>query len=363
MSRAAAVSRDDRRRRDTVLLESDGQPVRLPTKPRARGGEATLFNWLDRPDLLAKVYHKPTPEHAAKLSAMLAHPPAASVRSGPHPAVAWPLDRLLSAEDHTIVGYVMPYVAEAHPAVEFFNPRSRLRLCPLFHHGYLLRTARNLAEAVRALHERGYVVGDLNESNVLVTSQAFVTLVDADSMQVPRQPGPGCYRCPVGKPEYTPPELQRLRFRDFDRGPEHDAFALSVLIFQLLMQGVHPFAGRPLEHRDATDLATRIMAGQWPYARSRPVPFRPSPHAPPFESLPPAVQDLMRRCFEDGHARSMRRPSAAEWFTALSEAEQHLAACPVNPQHVFSRHFQDCPWCRLTGRLGRDPFPAPGSTP
>src|SRR5947209_16858249 len=29
MSRAAAVSRDDRRRRNTVLLESDGQAVRL----------------------------------------------------------------------------------------------------------------------------------------------------------------------------------------------------------------------------------------------------------------------------------------------------------------------------------------------
>jgi DNA-binding helix-hairpin-helix protein with protein kinase domain len=345
--------------RHVVLRESTSEAVALEGKPRAVGGEASLYLVPGRSDLLAKVYHRPTAEHAAKLQAMLTHPPAAHVRSGPNPAVAWPLDRLLAKEGE-VVGYVMPFVAGAHPAVEFFNPRSRLRLCPLFHHGYLLRTARNLAAAVAALHERRYVIGDLNESNVLVTSQGLVTLVDADSMQVPRQPGPGCHRCPVGKPEYTPPELQGARFADFDRGPEHDAFALGVLIFQLLMQGVHPFAGQPLKHGDAAELPVRITAGHWPYARSRPVPYRPGPNAPPLETLPPLVQELMRRCFEEGHARSVRRPAAVEWQTALAEAERQLAACPANAQHVFPRHLDDCPWCRLGRRLGRDPFPPAG---
>ncbi len=355
MPTAAVPARDGGGPR-ALLLESAGSAVVLEERPRAVGGEATLYGVTDRPDWLAKVYHEPTPARAAKLAAMLAYPPAAHVRAAPNPAVAWPLDRLLTA-DGTVVGHVMPCVSDAFPAVEFFNPRARLRLCPEFHHGYLLRTARNLAAAVAALHERQYVVGDLNESNVLVSSRGLVSLVDADSMQVPRRPGPGCFRCIVGKPEYTPPELQQACFADLDRGPEHDAFALAVLVFQLLMQGVHPFAGRPLKQGDAADVPSRIAAGHWPYARGRDVPYEPSPHAPPFETLPESVQELTRRCFEEGHARGARRPTAEQWHAALLDAERRLAACPANGQHVFPDHLADCPWCRLASRLGRDPFP------
>ena len=56
------------------------------------------------------------------------------------------------------------------------------------------------------------------------------------------------YRCPVGKPEFTPPELQGRLFAHLDRAPEHDLFGLAVLIFQLLMEGTHPFAGVFLGH-------------------------------------------------------------------------------------------------------------------
>ena len=69
---------------------------------------------------------------------------------------------------------------------DVYNPGTRLQVCPLFHHGYLLRTARNLAAAVRAVHERGHVIGDLNESNILVNSMALVTLVDTDGAGVER---------------------------------------------------------------------------------------------------------------------------------------------------------------------------------
>ena len=90
------------------------------------------------------------------------------------------------------------------------------------------------------------MVGDLNESNVLVTENARISLIDIDSFQV-RIPTAGnvvTYRSLVGKPEYTPPELQGVNFRSVDRSYEHDRFALGVLIFQLLMEGNHPFSVR-----------------------------------------------------------------------------------------------------------------------
>jgi len=94
------------------------------------------------------------------------------------------------------------------PVFQIYNPGSRRHELPAFTYRHLLRTAQNLAAAVDVLHAHGYVAGDLNESNVLVADTALVTLVDTDSFQV-RDPESGAvYRCPVGKPEFTPPELQ-----------------------------------------------------------------------------------------------------------------------------------------------------------
>jgi DNA-binding helix-hairpin-helix protein with protein kinase domain len=343
-----------------VLLETDRQAPPLECRPLVCGGEATIHELPERPGLVAKLYHCPTDAHAAKLAAMLATPPADPMAGNGHVSIAWPVDRLVDADDPAqVLGFAMPRVHGARPVFEFFNPRSRLRLCPGFHYGYLLRTARNLAAAVRAVHERDYVVGDLNETNTLVDNQALVTLVDTDSFQVPDHGR--VYRCPVGKPEYTPPELQQVRFADFDRGPEHDAFALAVLVYQLLLQGTHPFAGRFTGDGEPGDLARRIALGQWPHARSRYVPYEPPPLAPPLATLPPPVQDLVRRCFEGGHARSALRPTAAQWQEALAVAEQRLVPCSDNPQHFTHAGMRDCPWCAMARRLGRDPFPDPAA--
>jgi DNA-binding helix-hairpin-helix protein with protein kinase domain len=83
----------------------------------------------------------------------------------------------------------MAYVANAVPLLQVFNPRLRAKTLPSFNRRYLHRTARNLAAAMRALHESEYVVGDLNESNVMVTPSALVTLIDTDSFQVVRRVG------------------------------------------------------------------------------------------------------------------------------------------------------------------------------
>ena len=41
------------------------------------------------------------------------------------------------------------------------------------------------------------------------------------------------------KLDYTPPELQEQNFNQVDRASCHDNFALAILIFMLLMEGVH----------------------------------------------------------------------------------------------------------------------------
>lgn len=343
-----------------VLLEKSSLPVVLDDEPLGKGGEAAVYEvplQKDMPVLVAKLYHRPLQRHHDKLAAMIANPPVDPMADKGHASIAWPLDRVFSADgQRKFLGFVMPRVQRALPIFEFYNPKSRLQFCPLFHFGYLLQTARNLAAAVRAIHERGYVIGDLNESNLLVNNQALVTVVDTDSFQVPA--AGVTFRCPVGKPEYTAPEIQGVNFADIDRGPHHDSFALAAIVFQMLMQGIHPFAGRYTGQGEPGALAERISAGQWPYAKMRAVSFVPNPHAPPWEVLPPQIQALLRRCFEDGHKTPRLRPDARGWQDAVDEVIQQLQTCPANDQHHYHPHAGGCPWCVLAKRQRRDLFPS-----
>ena len=175
-----------------------------------QGGEATVYRMVGQQDRLAKIYEpEPRPNYAGKLNWMVNHPPENPTQQLAHASLAWP-GGLLFDSRWRLKGYWMPYIQRTVPLLEVFNPRRRVTVLPQFDRRYLLRTARNLAAAFSALHSSGYVAGDLNESNVLVTPTALVTLIDTDSFQVPedRDGNLVIHPCPVGKPDYTPPELQ-----------------------------------------------------------------------------------------------------------------------------------------------------------
>ena len=329
----------------------------------AAGGEARIFQVPGDASLVAKVYHRPTPERAAKLRAMLANPPVDPMVAKHHRSIAWPLELLRPhGSPQRIVGFLMPRVSDMHRVIDFFNPKTRRQVSPCFNYFYLHRTARNLVTAVRALHERGYVFGDVNESNILVSDRALVTLVDTDSFQVWDGEKGVIYRCRVGKPEFTPPELQGRSFAELDRQPYHDLFGLAVLLFQLLMEGSHPFAGTYQAQGDPPPYEKRIALGHFPYAHSARVPYAPAPTTPSFASLHPTLQHLFVRCFQDGHLDPGLRPDTQSWQWALEEAENSLVTCWVNDQHLYGGHLEHCPWCERTKLLGgRDPFPSVAS--
>lgn len=337
-----------------------GQLITIdPTSAIASGGEGRIYPVQQQPSLVAKIYHKPTDEDADKLTVMFSMPPDAPIAAPGHASIAWPVDLLRTVgRKEQIVGFLMPRVTKVLPIHTYYTPKTRREQKPLFNYLYLHRTARNLAAAVNALHIRGYVIGDVNESNILVTDTALVTLVDTDSFQV-RDPYTGyVFRCPVGKPEFTPPELQGQAFRDIDRTPENDLFGLAILIFQLLMEGTHPFAGVYQGSDDPPPLELRIKAGHFPYS-SKSVPYRPMPAAPAFDLLNPTLREMFLQCFEAGHSNPSARPDATRWVNAIREAEDALVTCAKNSQHKYGNHLRTCPWCDRTKLLkGRDPFPS-----
>ena len=325
----------------------DSRGVTVQTGNRiGGGGEAEVFAIQGRSDLVAKIYHTPTVEHDRKLGVMVANPPVdpcQGMKNPPHISIAWPRERLY-ASGGSFAGYVMPAVKDAFLLLKAYNPTERAHHFSSFPWNYLHQTAINLAQTVNAIHERRYVIGDLNESNILVFRTALITIIDTDSFQVQQYP------CPVGKPEYTPPELQGKNLRTVRRAVEHDCFGLAVLIFQLLMEGNHPFrarwvgSGPPL-----TEVSEKIAQGLFPHGRS-PSPKVQPPPGVAFDMLHPDVANLMRRCFEEGHHNPQRRPSPAEWEQALTTANNALVRCRRDQTHYYGKHQRDCPWCAVAAR-------------
>mgnify|MGYP001044191003 CR=1 FL=1 len=338
----------------TSLHDHAGNAIRLPSKPFAVGGEGAVFDVVDRPDLVAKLYSKPqSRERCDKLRAMakLCNPDLLKI-------AAWPTATLSANGSAVVDGILMPKVAGFLEIHHLYSVAQRKKDFPEADWSFLLHTARNCAIAFEEIHGHGHVVGDVNQKNVMVSKMGVVAFVDCDSFQVTE--GSRIFRCGVGVPEYTPPELHGKNFASLDRSANHDLFGLAILVFHLLMMGRHPFSGVPVAPMDLP-IEKAIQDGCYAYARDTSTTrLKPPPDAPPAAMLDSSLLNLFERAFRAG-----TRPTAAEWRFALDAGMKSLARCKSDPRHTYLSAARGCPWCQLiaTTRViffvpGQDAAPA-----
>jgi tRNA A-37 threonylcarbamoyl transferase component Bud32 len=102
---------------------------------------------------------------------------------------------------------------------------------------------RQLAEALAALHDAGFVHRDVKPSNVRVTSEGRVVLLDFGlAVEVQADDSSSWTHQAAGTPAYMAPEQVVSTHVD----PEADWYALGVMLFEALT-GTVPFDGPPLQ--------------------------------------------------------------------------------------------------------------------
>lgn len=319
------------------LLAGESREYRLG-ETIAEGGEGIVYRVQGRDDVVAKLYREWQPGRAEKLTHLIARltKPLTQI-------AAWPLSRLTDDRDE-VVGFVMERLEHGFtPLHRIYQIRSRLEWAPSRDYQFLIRVARNVAACVHHVHEANIIIGDLNESNVLIGRDAMAKLLDVDSFQIV-QDGV-LYPCKVGKGELIAPELQGRSFENLERAPRHDEFALAVLIFQTLVFGRHPFAGRPQIEEEIT-LEQAITRGWYPYSTRRSVPIEPPPHLT-LSFLPPQIREMFEDAFDPEHPA---RPTAHQWFEALKSFESDLINCDLNGGHAYWEGCPECPWCELESK-------------
>ena len=345
-----------------------------PKTEIAAGGEGLIYNVQYNNHEVAKVYKddKLSSERSKKLEIMVANPPNNIWNKHGYPTIAFPTDALEYTgrsrgrmKNGQVIGFIMPKLQDQMKKIfNFSDSRNRLINNPFFTYDYLMTTALNFAMAVHSTHERNYVIGDINESNILVDeNKTFVTLIDTDSFQVEDPKSGQVYRCPVGKPEYTAPELQGKNFENENRFLSHDLFGMAIILYQLLMENAHPFTGVYQGIGDPPKYSESIKKGFFVHTKKTKSPYRPQSIALPFETLNPDIRNLFLRCFEDGHHDPSARPTAKEWSAVLRYGRKRLTTCNKNPHHYFGDHLTSCPWCERICVIKMDPFPTRAEAP
>jgi DNA-binding helix-hairpin-helix protein with protein kinase domain len=321
----------------------DGRPVGID-RELGRGGEGTVFSLKGDATTVVKIYHDPDAERSEKLTELITR-----VNSRLISVTAWPKEIVYESSSRSFAGFSMPRIEGMNPIQRLYNPRQRLQYFSRATWAFQIRTALNLTAAFDEVHKSGCLVGDVNERNIQVTSNALVRLVDCDSFQI--RSGSKWFLCEVGVPQYVPPELQGRSLRGLVRSENHDRFGLATLIFQLLFVGRHPYQGL-YQGQDEPSFEQLIKdfrfahgpaAANWLMA--------PPPHVPKFSDIPESLGLLFRRAFERGSEKNAR-PTTGEWLKGIGELECSLAKCPNDSGHVFWRSANECTWCRIARNNG-----------
>jgi hypothetical protein len=157
-------------------------------------------------------------------------------------------------------------------------------------------------------------------------------------------------------PEFVAPELQGIHFPSeplptFTK--ETDEFALSVLMFALLMNGAHPFACKTMSGSSSKfQPIDNLSSGTCAYfVESSRADIEIPKYAPPLTMLPLDIQSLFHRSFVEGHKDVEMRPTAEEWYHALARLEKNLTQCGNNAGHQYYRYAPECPWCAVEQKM------------
>ncbi|MGW2272967.1 protein kinase domain-containing protein [Streptomyces yangpuensis] len=343
-----------------TVVSASGHTWRL-TQRIGSGSEGVVYAVDHARPLVAKLVPAP-PDPAAyrrrveRLVRQRREPRAVRLLSGDTARAAWPMVgvRAGGPGPDGVDGYLMADMRRAHrPFAHLLSPQARPVHFPRATWATALAAGLSLARLLADLHEEGYVVGDLKPDNLWVGAHGAVGVADVDSWQF--TDGGEVFAGRMGSPGYTAPErIGAPAGTAPDRAG--DDFVLAVLVHELLMCGLHPFAGHPAAGAGYLSYDDNVLHGRCRLLDRTAVVLPRS--APPVDLLPRRLTALFRAAFGGV------RPSAAAWAEALAAESEpaRLRTCRRNPLHVHTSERPWCPWCDLAEH-GADGYPAPAPGP
>jgi eukaryotic-like serine/threonine-protein kinase len=286
--------------------------------------------------------------YAAKLEAMLDRRPkllSSKAVNKNFPQLAWPVS-IAEDKKRQFLGFSMPEIDfDNSVSLERMLQRRMREVSGLpTYYGYRFLAAHNVALSVAALHKIGHHVIDLKPINCrLHPGKMLISILDCDGFSIKGGDG-NRFHANQFTPEYIAPEASQNKPNEL--GEKQDLFALAVIIFRLLNNGLHPFQARLPKGLGGGTIQEMINANYYAYSsknQSNCLPARQSVH----ESFP----DELRGMFDQAFMCSVR-PTAAKWRDILREyadpSAGKLIRCAEKPEeHAYFDENKGCGWCVL----------------
>jgi DNA-binding helix-hairpin-helix protein with protein kinase domain len=331
-----------------VYETANGQAVPIG-RVLGKGGEGTVYSLESDARKVVKIYHQTPSEELLEKLTHMTQISSDNLQS----MCCWPESLVQERKTRIVKGFIMPSAEGYREIHKLYGPKSRAKEFPSATWRFLLQVALNVCKTFGYLHSLDHVIGDINHSSVMVKDDATVRLIDCDSIQV--KSAKRTFRCAVGEPLHTPPELQGMSLRNVERTTNHDNFGLAVLIFELLFMGRHPYIGQYLGQGHLSP-EEKIRMNLFAYSvesRSRIV--EPPPFSLSLGQIDSSLGMLFERAFAPPQAGGAR-PTSAEWLVAIRTQLQNLKKCSDFDSHHYDKRLNTCPWCFMDQALGINVF-------
>jgi DNA-binding helix-hairpin-helix protein with protein kinase domain len=304
--------------------------------------------------LACKVYKQAQDQRQDdKVTKMISSPPSERIATLDGQRIvqlAWPEARVVDGNGR-FVGFLMPEIVQAESKSLSWLLRRKLRQVHGLPQsmGFRVNVAHNLALLIASIHRAGYCMLDLKPDNVSFFKRSgLVCLVDCDGFVPadPKLPGVGAGATPGYILPEAPTRKNAKGETEFDVlavRQQQDEFALAVMIFELLNEGIHPFEGQLLgQSGEAAEPQDRIAADKYCYGLIPRADAPPSPHS----YIHGRLEDSTRKLFDQAFG-TRQRPTASEWKAHLAgligSNPPILRQCGKDPRHFhFSKGCFEC---------------------
>jgi rRNA-processing protein FCF1 len=210
------------------VFDNNGTNHKLKKQIGRTGGEGSVY--LTDTGYICKIYKKErvTSFREAKINLLIKH----------HIKVDNVcLPEYIAYNNHEeFVGYLMKQASGKEMKSSIFIRPLFDEKFPHWNRSHLAKVALNIIKMVQGLHNHNIILGDINPNNFLIKDENTVFIIDTDSFQIEEYP------CPVGMLLYTKKENHGKRYENYLRTKEDDIFALSTLVFQLMLPGKAPYS-------------------------------------------------------------------------------------------------------------------------
>lgn len=303
-----------------------GTPRRLEAADLlASGGEGVIYAMPGTDKILIKLYKnnilgdpRKNASNRERLDDML------RAKLDGHSCLAWPRAAVFN-ERREVIGFAMNRCSGTSFMTLGGGAAAVRRAFPNWDRSHLARTALDFVQKVAFLAARGVIINDFNPANFLVNEKCEVSFIDCDSFQIPRHGG-GAHVTRTFFSSYVAPELLRTpSLLTRPRNIHHVEFGAAMIVFHLLMCGLHPYSYYDPSRQSACGTPDEnLRKGRCPLGTGSDCRLPQGNWYNLWSWLTGTLKGCFIRTFRDGHADPARRVPLDELAAELRKLIEEM---------------------------------------